>query len=72
MFARTENQITLKKGKDMERQTLKTCEVKQLTGQSLEAIRGLVKKGVLPNISGTRRVLIPRSAVERYLNGDQE
>ena len=53
----------------MERQTLKTYEVRQITGQSLEAIRALVKQGVLPNVSGTRRVLIPRSAVEKFLNG---
>ena len=55
----------------MERQTLKTTEVIRITGQSLEAVRLLVKQGVLPNVSGTRRILIPRVAIDKYLGAQK-
>jgi excisionase family DNA binding protein len=50
--------------------TLSTLEVCYLTGLGRDHVQNLVKDGTLPNISGnTKRILIPRSALEKYLQG---
>ncbi len=57
----------------MEKVTLKSSEIKQVTGLSLEMIRKLCDTGKLRNVSGTRkRILVPRSSLEAYLAGEAQ
>jgi hypothetical protein len=58
-------------GQPVVRETLKAVEVRTMTGQSLETIRAFVKRGIYPNVSGTRRLLIPKSAVHKFLEGEK-
>jgi excisionase family DNA binding protein len=51
----------------MERLTVGTQETQALTGLGRDHIRKLVREGVLPNVGNSKRLLIPKSAVIRYL-----
>jgi excisionase family DNA binding protein len=51
----------------MERLTAGTQEAQELTGMGRDQIRKLVREGKLPNVGNSKRVLIPRSAIIRYL-----
>ena len=47
--------------------TVNTQEIQRLTGLGRDHIRNLVRNGTLPNIGNSKRLLIPKSAVLRYL-----
>ena len=48
--------------------TLTTLEVCYLTGWGRDYAQNLVRDGSLPNVSGNpKRILIPRIALERFL-----
>ena len=50
--------------------TLTTLEVCYLTGWGRDYAQNLVRDGILPNVSGNpKRILIPRKALERFLEG---
>lgn len=51
----------------MERLTIGTQETQKLTGWGRDHIRALVREGKLPNVGNSKRLLIPKSAVIRYL-----
>jgi excisionase family DNA binding protein len=47
---------------------LTTLEMCSLTGLGREHLQNLVRDGILPNVSGNqKRILVPRIALERYL-----
>jgi hypothetical protein len=52
-----------------ERLTLTTSDVQQLTGWGRDHIRTLVRAGKLLNVGTTKRLLVTRSALQRYLEG---
>jgi hypothetical protein len=54
---------------NLERQTLNRAEIQAVTGLSRDAVLAKIKTGELPNIGSQRRILVPRSAVERMLSG---
>jgi excisionase family DNA binding protein len=48
--------------------TLSTLEICALTGLGRDHVQNLVRDGTLPNVSGNqKRILVPRIALERYL-----
>jgi excisionase family DNA binding protein len=48
--------------------TLTTLDTCYLTGWGRDYVQDLVKAGTLPNVSGNqKRILIPRIALEKYL-----
>jgi excisionase family DNA binding protein len=51
----------------MEQLTVGTQETQKLTGWGRDHIRALVREGKLPNVGNSKRLLIPKSAVIRYL-----
>jgi excisionase family DNA binding protein len=62
----------MRKLEDSPKLTLTTLEVCSLTGLGRDHVQNLVKDGKLPNVSGNvKRILIPRSALERFLEGVQ-
>lgn len=53
---------------ETKRLTLNPAEAAEKLGVSLPTLRSEIKKGTIPSIRlGTRRVLIPVSALEKYL-----
>jgi excisionase family DNA binding protein len=51
----------------MEQLTAGTQATQDLTGFGRDHIRKLVKEGKLPNVGNSKRILIPRAALIRYL-----
>lgn len=49
---------------------LSVAEAAELVGLSETSIRRLVAAGTLPRVPHTERVLIPRLALEEYVNGE--
>ena len=48
--------------------TLKTETIQALTDLGRDQVRKLVRDGIFPNVSGnSRRIIVPRVAVMRYL-----
>lgn len=59
-------QNDLRAENSLQRLTLKTEEIMELTGWGRDKTQALIKAGMLPNIGG-RRILVPRKALEQYL-----
>lgn len=55
----------------MEQQTYNTEQVAQILGLGRDYTRSLILSGKLPNVGNAKRIRVPKSAVERYLNGSQ-
>ena len=51
----------------MERLTLDTKEVMEATGWGRDFVRQLIRSNALPNVGTHRKILIPRKALDRYL-----
>jgi excisionase family DNA binding protein len=55
------------------RLTLKLEEIQALTGWGRDYIRALIREKKLPNVGNTKRFLVPRVALMRYLeNGGEQ
>lgn len=53
------------------RLTYERLELPAVLGVSVATIDKLIKNGTLPGRKLGRRVVVPRSAVERFLDGDR-
>jgi excisionase family DNA binding protein len=51
----------------MERLTLDVKEIMALTGWGRDHVRQMVRDRKLPNVGTRRRLLVPRKALEAYL-----
>lgn len=51
-----------------EKLALSVPEVAQIVGISTSSVRRLIADGVLPRVPHTERVLVARTAVERWVN----
>jgi hypothetical protein len=51
----------------VQRLTVNTKEIQILTGWGREHVLNLVRNKELPNVGNSKRVLVPRAAIERYL-----
>lgn len=51
----------------MEKRLLKTEDIRAEYGLPRDWILMLVRAGKLPNVGRPRRILVPRGAIERYL-----
>ncbi len=51
----------------MEKMTLTPAEIQRLVGWGRDFTIRLIHDGKLPNVGNTKRFLVPRSAVIRYL-----
>lgn len=51
----------------MERLTLDTKELMSLTGWGRDHVRHLIRSNALPNVGTRRKILVPRKALDRYL-----
>ena len=51
----------------MDRLTVDTKEIMQLTQWGRDFVRLLVKNGTLPNVGTQKRILVPRKALQDYL-----
>ena len=49
---------------------LSVREVAEMCSISVTTVDKLIAQGVLPRVPHTGRVLVPRSAVERWVNGE--
>ena len=52
----------------MERLTLDTKELMALTGWGRDHVRQLVRSNALPNLGTRRKILVPRKALDAYLD----
>ena len=43
-------------------------EISQMTGLSTQKVRRMIKAGELPSIRAGKRILVPRAALELFLN----
>jgi excisionase family DNA binding protein len=55
----------------MEKLTLNTQEIRNLTGWGRIHIQRLVADGNLPNVGTAKRFLVSRTALMRYLDGTE-
>lgn len=55
----------------IEQQTYNTQEVAKILGLGRDYTRSLIQSGKLPNVGNAKRVRVPKSAVQRYLDGAQ-
>jgi excisionase family DNA binding protein len=49
------------------RVTLKTKEIMDITGWGRDKTQAMLREGKLPNIGSRRRPLVPRQALETYI-----
>jgi excisionase family DNA binding protein len=52
----------------LETQTYNTQEVAKILGLGRDYTRALIHSGKLPNVGNSKRVRVPKSAVQRYLD----
>ena len=50
-----------------ERLTYTTSEIQKVTGLGRDHVNALIREGKFPNVGTTKRFVVPRVAVTRYL-----
>jgi excisionase family DNA binding protein len=53
----------------MEQQTYNTEQVAKILGVGRDYARSLIHTGKLPNVGNSKRVRIPKAALQRFLEG---
>lgn len=54
---------------DMVKLTFFVDEIAQMTGLSTQKIRRMIKAGELQSVRAGKRILVPRAALEQFVNG---
>ncbi len=55
----------------IEKLTLDTAEIQKITGFGRDHIKKLVRDGKLPNLGNSKRFIVARAALLRYLEGQK-